>query len=212
MADSSVAETTVVRVVPKPTRITNGDTVLRLSKDFQINAEGSLQGSLPGDLERAVQHTLDRLHANRHRYLSVQRGKELLKPSGSAAEISSLVLSLSSNGKPTSIAEVAVRPVEERPKLERYKLLLPLDGPGRLEADTCLGLFRGLSTFEQLFYYASEGFQYTPYAPYDIKDQPAFGWRAVLLDTSRNWFGIPAIQKMLDNMALVKVGQAARYH
>jgi hexosaminidase len=41
----------------------------------------------------------------------------------------------------------------------------------------------------------TEGTTYAPAAPYEIEDKPAFGWRAVMLDTSRNWFGKEAIMK-----------------
>jgi hexosaminidase len=42
----------------------------------------------------------------------------------------------------------------------------------------------------------TEGTTYAPGAPYEIEDKPAFGWRAVLLDTSRNWFGMEAIKRV----------------
>jgi hexosaminidase len=41
-----------------------------------------------------------------------------------------------------------------------------------------------------------KGKWYAPAAPYEIEDKPAFGWRAVMLDTSRNWFGKEAILKV----------------
>lgn len=42
----------------------------------------------------------------------------------------------------------------------------------------------------------TKGKWYAPAAPYEIQDKPAFGWRAVMLDTSRNWFGKGAILKV----------------
>lgn len=42
----------------------------------------------------------------------------------------------------------------------------------------------------------TKGKWYAPAAPYEIEDKPAFGWRAVMLDTSRNWFGKEAILKV----------------
>ena len=136
--------------------------------------------------------------------------------------------------RPASIMDSAIRPAEERPDLERYSLSIPLKGPATIKASTALGAFRGLTTFENLFFYHPKqvgkasssvmdiladagqvalgvvtetmtghggakdrkGTWYAPAAPYQIEDKPAFGWRAVLLDTSRNWFGKDAILKV----------------
>ncbi|ORX40209.1 putative beta-hexosaminidase precursor [Kockovaella imperatae] len=202
-------ETTPLRVVPRPTRVTTGETVLRLSGDFSIDIDNSssLKSSIPRDLEQAIHHTTATLHKNRHRYLSPQRGAEFLISGTQHTEIQKLILSLNGNGKPRSIAHDAVLPVEDRVAAERYELELATDGSAHIEADTSLGLYRGLTTFQQLFFYSGgkDGFQYTPHAPINIEDQPAFGWRAVLLDTSRNWFGEEALLKMLDTMALIKM-------
>ncbi|KAK0565620.1 Glucosamine-6-phosphate isomerase (Glucosamine-6-phosphate deaminase) (GNPDA) (GlcN6P deaminase) [Tilletia horrida] len=46
--------------------------------------------------------------------------------------------------------------------------------------------------------------RYIPNAPLHISDKPAFPWRGVLLDTSRNFFSVGAIERMLDAMAFLK--------
>ena len=223
MSGASVVGTssTSALVVPKPTHIQSGNTILRLSTNFHISIDGAggAKDEVAKDLERAIQDTQTHLHKNRHRFLSVKRGREFFEQETSHPEVDSLVLSLTGKRASKSIAEGAVLPVEERPAAERYTLSVPTSGPCRIEADTPLGLFRGLATFQQLFYYhgdvhstaKSNGFQYTPYAPCEIEDQPAFGWRAILLDTSRNFFTIPSILKMLDSMSLVKVSFAKGY-
>lgn len=169
--------------------------------------------------------------------------------SGCKAHISSLVLSFKDLDRDaesiSSIYSDAILPVELRPDVEAYRLSVLLSQPARIEAKSALGLYRGLTTFEQLFYHlagssgsvtpsvatggilsrpnslaaseqlplgsttaadtqgSGEGSKtelddrtYAPFAPYEIEDKPAFGWRAVLLDTSRNYFSVPSILKV----------------
>jgi hypothetical protein len=68
--------------------------------------------------------------------------------------ITSLKLTLL-NETSGSIAEETVKPLEERD--ESYHLSVPLKGEATLEANTSLGLLRGLATFEQLWYNCPDG-------------------------------------------------------
>ncbi|WVQ93292.1 hypothetical protein IAU59_000360 [Kwoniella sp. CBS 9459] len=123
--------------------------------------------------------------------------------------------------------------VDERLPLERYELDIPLSGEGILSAPSALGVLRGLATFEGLWYrlppapvpvraqahttnnrtltgsrtYRSSetGVRYAPFAPYHIRDQASFGWRGLLLDTSRHYFSVDSILRLLDTMSMVKL-------
>ncbi|OCF40249.1 hexosaminidase [Kwoniella heveanensis CBS 569] len=156
---------------------------------------------------------------------------------------------------PRSIFEDSTSlPIEERLKLERYELDIPLndenggEGQAILSAPSALGVLRGLTTFEGLWYYlpppraqvrvqdrssvsnadpktcfndsaqdsdhqgCPEGLEndydeirYAPFAPYHIRDQAAFGWRGLLLDTSRHFFSVDNIMRLLDTMSMVKL-------
>lgn len=253
-APAAALQKSKLTVLPLPTHSTTGDTPLCLASDFRISAENH---AIPHDLAAAMARTEKALWISNHRYLSVERGSEFFSRSNSIDlnpckhHLSSLVLSLKgSNLDETksipSIFESAVRPAEERAELEAYRLFVPLNGPARIEAKTALGLFRGLSTFEQLFYHLpaksaaagsektvlsrpdtlaqseqlplgsgsgssretagqaqgpaesteTTGRTYAPFAPYEIEDKPSFGWRAVMLDTSRHYFGLPSILKV----------------
>ncbi|EJU02943.1 N-acetylhexosaminidase [Dacryopinax primogenitus] len=88
-----------------------------------------------------------------------------------------------------------------------------------LQANTTLGLFRGLTTFTQLWYstggvastypYASffpgASMVYTVQAPVMITDSPAYPYRGFLFDTSRNFFPVADIYQTLDAMSYVKI-------
>ena len=258
-APDSVPARTQLRVLPLPPYFVNGEgkTPICLAHDFSIHVDGV---PAPDDLVAAMRRTEKSMSSMRHRYLSVQRGREFFSKgnstddvAGCRYELHSLVLYLTDNMEDTksvpSIFDSAVSPVENRPELETYSLAIPLREPAHIKAKTALGLFRGLTTFEQLFYHLpldssksalgeqsilsrpdslgqseqlplgsgrdsakqstfregqdpaagdteGTGRIFAPLAPYEIEDKPSFGWRAVLLDTSRNYFGIPSILKV----------------
>ena len=71
-----------------------------------------------------------------------------------------------------SISSESVKEITNRS--ETYKLSVPADGSSAtLIANSTLGLFRGLTTFSQLWYYYNNEV-YTLEAPVQITDWPAF--------------------------------------
>lgn len=227
---SALAVSAELRVVPEPTSHSTGNTTLCLHQGFQISVEG---GKAPADLEAAKAEVRDRLFGNTHQYLSPTRGQEFLPEGQCGGSIKNLVLRYNDGAKVQAIADDAQERFEERIDNEAYKLTVPVDGPAVISADTSIGLFRGLTTFENLFYSTeaarsslentpskwrrwmrfdheergnkAKGTIYAPFAPYEIEDKPAFGWRAVLLDTSRHFLPKSVIKRQLEAMASVKV-------
>ncbi|KAN0060463.1 Glucosamine-6-phosphate isomerase (Glucosamine-6-phosphate deaminase) (GNPDA) (GlcN6P deaminase) [Thecaphora frezii] len=97
---------------------------------------------------------------------------------------------------------------------EAYELDIPADGgTAKIRAYTALGALRGLKTFQQLVYSLNRGdnpngyIRYIQNAPVSIEDRPAFPYRGLLLDTSRNFFPLSSIKRLIDGMALVKLNQ-----
>jgi hexosaminidase len=89
--------------------------------------------------------------------------------------------------------------------VEGYSLTVPGDGSAAgIKANSTLGLFRGLATFSQLFYYLNDVI-YTVEAPISITDSPVYPYRGFMLDTSRNYFPVSDILRTLDAMAMVKL-------
>ncbi|EON63851.1 hypothetical protein W97_03079 [Coniosporium apollinis CBS 100218] len=87
---------------------------------------------------------------------------------------------------------------------ESYSLTLTEDGEATIEAETSIGLVRGLTTFTQLFYKHSAGGAYTPFAPVEIEDEPKFPHRGLNMDTARNYFSVSDIKRTIDAMAYNK--------
>ncbi len=71
-----------------------------------------------------------------------------------------------------------------------------------LEADTPVGVLRGLETFLQLVRPDGQGFGVPAVA---IEDTPRFPWRGLLIDACRHWIPPEVILRNLDGMAAVKL-------
>ncbi|WVR09131.1 hypothetical protein IAU60_006193 [Kwoniella sp. DSM 27419] len=212
-------------VLPRPSHTTtgNGTTPLCLSPDFHIevviahSSRPEDTPSIPDDLLRAIARTQAGLRNGRMRYLSVRGGSEFLQECTTCLGSLEVRLSTDEGAPVLSILEQALMPVEIRPDVESYSLDIPLEGPAVIAAHGALGALRGLTTFENLWYYlpprrgceepeeVQSGLMFAPFAPYSIQDKPAFGWRGLLLDTSRHYFSLEAIRRTLDTMSMVKL-------
>lgn len=238
-----------LNALPLPTQYTTGNKVICLSPDFSIIFKHSQASDIPKDLVKAAQGVEKGIWEHKHQYLSIKRGAEFFgdgQGCDDTLSILEVIVDQKDDGHMASIMDSAVRPAEERPDLEAYTLSIPLGARATIKSPTALGAYRGLTTFENLFYHhpvdaegspgdsktgvltkpdvlsdahqlplgsggqtdqASDisgtdsrsevqGKWYAPAAPYEIEDKPAFGWRAVMLDTSRNWFGKEALLKV----------------
>jgi hexosaminidase len=200
-----------LNVLPLPTKYDIGSEVICLSSDFQI----SVDPAASQDLHDAIGRTLEHLQDCKHEYLSIWHGSEFFQDSSECKHwLSSLVLSFDSNThSSSSILDGAIQQPEDRMEWEAYHLTVPTNGTATLTSASALGLFRGLTTFEALFFYLPEqsdyssqmmskrwnwqgGWLYAPFGPYEIWDKPAFGWRSVLVDTSRQFFSIKSLKSV----------------
>lgn len=150
--------------------------------------------------------------------MSVDRGYNWTSDVKAASVLTTVALSKSSECPSSSsfqdISDAAVLPLDERD--ESYNLTIPADGSyATLTACNALGMLRGITTFEQLIYVlpksarsiASTGVAYIPHAPLTIEDTAAFPWRGLLLDTSRNFYPLSSLKKMLDVMSWSKFSE-----
>lgn len=153
---------------PLPQQLSTGTTLLRLAPDFSVDLSGIHDA--PQDLKDAVARTHDYLYTDKLQMLTPDRGASIASAISHAQALSKLTLSL--GGPVTSISEEAIQDIDSR--IEDYTLTVPADGDAAvLHANSTLGLFRGLTTFEQLWY-DWQGTTYTLQAPVNIADKPTY--------------------------------------
>ncbi|THH02544.1 hypothetical protein EW145_g6734 [Phellinidium pouzarii] len=199
---TSTLHLTAFALWPKPRSLITGSFAIRLSSDFYISA---VFPSVPQDLNSAISRTQSFLQNDKLGRLVVGRGSSDASAVRAAPELNSLALILSSNGfdAPDSIIKESQKSLKERD--ESYSLTVPLgSSQATLRANTTLGLFRGLTTFSQLWY-DYEGDTYTLVAPIKIEDSPAFPYRGFMLDTARNFFPVSDVKRTLDAMSWAKI-------
>lgn len=190
---------TALALWPQPRDIKTGTTPLRLSQSFAIKINTQ---NTPKDLLEAVVRTREYLHKDKLRILVPDRGASLKSSVANAKALGCLNLVLTSRTV-RSISEEAIAPIGTRD--EGYTLNVPSDGSdATLTASSSLGIFRGLTTFSQLWY-ELDGTTYTTQAPIAITDSPAYPYRGFMLDTSRNYFPVADIKRTLDAMSWVKI-------
>lgn len=167
-----VALTPVDALWPQPRSLETGSTPLRLAGGFDISFSNSIK-KVPDDLRSAVKTAKGYLHKDNLERLVVGRGSADAKTVAKAKTLSKLVLSLESGATANTITSEAQKAPEARD--EAYTLTVPEDGSAAsISANSTLGLFRGLTTFTQLFYSTGAGTTYLLDAPVSIQDSPAY--------------------------------------
>lgn len=144
------------------------------------------------------------------------RGAGLSEDVKGATELASVKLAIGTDcgdGELVDISKEAIKPINERD--EAYQLDIQ-ETDAVITACSALGLFRGMTTFEQLVYAlppdssthqsskrkrskcsenSCDTTRFIQNTPISIKDEPAFPWRGILMDTSRNFFEVCTIKK-----------------
>ncbi|KAF7977698.1 hypothetical protein HWV62_2956 [Athelia sp. TMB] len=186
---------------PIPRSLQVGSTTIKLSSDFKINLDVS---NPPQDLQDAISQTETYLFNDKLQRLTVGRGASDNASLAGAKTISSLSVSLVTGAYVHPIATEAVKAISSRK--ESYVLSVPSDGSAAsLTANSTLGLFRGLTTFTQLWYYYG-GVIYSLEAPIEITDYPAYvGNHQRKQEYSLITFAVDDIKRTLDAMSWVKI-------
>jgi hexosaminidase len=71
-----------------------------------------------------------------------------------------------------------------------------------LTSQTQIGAMRGIETLLQLLSADDQGYYFFGA---EVKDQPRFVWRGLLLDVCRHWMPLPVVKRNIDAMAAVKM-------
>ncbi|PIL36481.1 hypothetical protein GSI_00170 [Ganoderma sinense ZZ0214-1] len=185
---------------PIPSSLSSSTEPIKLSPGFNIHLDIL---NPPSDLVSAVSRTISRTTTDTFQRLVVGRSAVDAKAVESARILTSLVLSLHPGSPVRSIADETNQPVTSRS--EGYSLSIPHDASSAtLVAQSTLGLFRGLATFEQLWC-DYNGTKYLLDGGIEIVDQPAFPYRGFSFDTSRNFYPVADILRTIDAMSWVKL-------
>ena len=159
----------VLALWPVPASLDTGTTALLIGAAFYFDVAVE---NAPADLHAAVAQAEYYLHNDKLGRLVVGRGANDSAALTNAPSLPSLTLALTSGAPCDSIASESIKPLGTRS--EEYVLTIPDDGSAAtLTANSTLGLFRGLTTFGQLWYYYA-GQTYTLGAPIAITDAPAY--------------------------------------
>lgn len=154
---------------PIPRSLQAGPNALVLSPDFDIQSRLS---ATPADLSEAVNRTKSFLLHDRLQRLVVGRGASDSSAIESAKHLHILSMELSKGATVRNISEEAIIGLSMRS--EEYTLYIPDDGSEAvLKANSTLGLLRGLTTFEQMWYDLDDQI-YTLETPISISDSPAY--------------------------------------
>ncbi|KAH9922897.1 N-acetylhexosaminidase [Fomitopsis serialis] len=190
---------------PLPQSLSEGTSALRLSPGFHITLAPSIAFGAPLDLYEAIGRTQAYLFTDNLGRLVVGRGASDVAAFETAAYLTELQLALEPGSTVNTITTEAQKPIAERD--EAYTLTVPANGSAAIiTATSTLGLYRGLTTFGQLWY-EYDGTIYAFNTPVEIEDKPAYSYRGLLLDTSRNYFPVSDILRTLDTMSLVKLNE-----
>ncbi|KAK9765864.1 Glucosamine-6-phosphate isomerase (Glucosamine-6-phosphate deaminase) (GNPDA) (GlcN6P deaminase) [Basidiobolus ranarum] len=178
---------------PIPQEYTYGNSTVLLSQDFKFNFQG---------------HS-DILHLAVKRYHGIIRNDRM-----KANDPQNLLRASTWSQKPesTHLNVVHIEIENNNPKYdfntdESYSLQLQENSrEGRLKAKSIFGALRGLETFAQLVSYSNkENRLYINNYPISIHDWPAFKYRGLMLDTSRNFFSVEDIKRTIDGLSYNKM-------
>lgn len=88
---------------------------------------------------------------------------------------------------------------------ESYSLAISADGGASIVANQYSGVMRGISSFAHLTKWsATNASYYVAFTPITIQDGPRYPYRGLMLDTSRNFYSVDSIMKILRSMAASK--------
>ena len=172
-----VAENPTLSLMPVPASFSVSPGRFTLNSTFRI--------STPGFTDSRLNHAIDRMLVRLEAHTGLRFSREPDNaPSGLVVDVAS--------------AGMTVQGVEED---ESYTLEITSQR-AVLKAATVVGALRGLETLLQLVDADSAGFCF-PLV--QITDHPRFSWRGLLLDVSRHWQPVSAIERTLDLMSVVKL-------
>ncbi len=182
---NALASTPNVFLMPLPAELRLGSERLELSAASSIAIRGTDDSRLRGGLARMLRRAEERSGLT---FAHLPTGEYAVSEDAATA---TLVIDCGAPGW-------AVPALGED---ESYALSINAK-QALLKAPTVLGALRGFETLLQLLQADSSGW-FLPEV--EIKDQPRFPWRGLMIDVARHWQPMEVIKRNLDGMALVKL-------
>jgi hexosaminidase len=167
-------------LMPLPKEMTVGTGFVPITVTFSATVSG------PGAQDARVQKALPRLV------------KRMVRQTGIPIHSSDVPAIMEIN-----VAEAGHEGVQKLGDDERYSLTVA-DNHIKLDANTALGVLRGMETLLQLV-------QQTPGTPgfgvpnVVIRDEPRFPWRGLSFDVSRHFMPVEVVKREIDGLAAVKL-------
>ena len=87
---------------------------------------------------------------------------------------------------------------------ESYTLSVQNDGRCEITSETVWGAFHGMETFTQLLT-REDGRVVTRHAPIQVKDEPRYSHRGVLIDSARHYLPVDAIKRVIETLPMTKM-------
>ena len=168
-----------LNLMPMPASVQVRDGQLVLQSSFSV----AIKGNSDPRLSRAVERFLTQL--------------------GRQTGLPPQALKIVEGTQPTLLVHAArgSQPVQELGEDESYTLDIITTG-ATLNAETPLGVMRGLETFLQLVHTTPDGFAVPSVL---IEDKPRFPWRGLMIDVGRHFIPLDVLKRNLDGMAAVKL-------
>ncbi|KAJ2790073.1 Glucosamine-6-phosphate isomerase (Glucosamine-6-phosphate deaminase) (GNPDA) (GlcN6P deaminase), partial [Coemansia linderi] len=169
---------------PIPRTLTQGTSNTRADQ-FSISAEGKSSPVIQNAIGRYLQIISDESFV-----APVDYKRGTVKTSGT---LNSLVVSVKSTDETLDLNTD-----------ESYTLDIPVNGKASLKAQSPYGVVRGLETFSQLV--TGNGYSKAILnTPVHIEDSPVYPHRGLSFDTSRNFYSVKSILRILDAMSYNKM-------
>lgn len=172
---------------PMPVAQEVGQSVLELAAGFRFVSKSD---AVSARLDRAMDRYTQLVGVTSSRKLS-HVGKN-----GKIEECAIVVGSILSPRAETDSLDLDVN--------ESYTLSVQNDGRCEITSETVWGAFHGMETFTQLLT-REDGGVVTRHAPIQVKDEPRYSHRGVLIDSARHYLPVDAIKRVIETLPMTKM-------
>ncbi|KAL5292578.1 Hexo1 family protein [Megaselia abdita] len=145
------------------------------------------------------------IHGYRHEYYNIAKERFMRQIAAKFTDDADII---NKDGKSFSV-NVVTEEGDDVQKLtletdESYKLTIN-DNEAYIKANSFYGARHGLETLAQLIVYDDIRRELQVVGKAEINDAPVYKHRGIMLDTSRNYYSVEAIKKIIDTMGSVKL-------